>query len=54
VTFILNAVDLQCMINGSAISKHVDEVYLLAPASNTSSESLQLDHIEVWAKANNA
>jgi len=51
--FVANAADLTPVTAGNSLSKYADVTYLIVPAINADSRTLELDNIEEWTKANN-
>src|ERR1051325_4699136 len=52
-TFIICASDLHAITPGNTTCKYADDVYIIIPASNTSSVQIELDNISSWASSNN-
>ena len=50
-SFVVNAADLTSIKPGNLLAKYADDTYLIVPASNVDSRSLELENIEKWAKA---
>ena len=51
--YVVEAADLHAVTPGNLLSKYADNKYLIIPASNSHTRTLELEHIEVWSKANN-
>jgi len=52
-SYIITAADLHPATNRNRIVKFADDTYLVVPASNSSSQLLEIDHIQTWAAGNN-
>ena len=52
-SYAVNASDLRLLTSGNDIIKFADDFYLVIPASNLDSRSIELQHVEDWAEANN-
>jgi len=52
-SFVVNAADLTPVRAGNSLAKCTDDTYLIVPAINVDSRTLELDNIEEWAKPNN-
>jgi len=52
-SFVVNASDLTPVTAGNLLAKYIDDTYLIVPAININSRTLELDNIEEWAKVNN-
>ena len=52
-SFVVNAADLTPITPGNLLAKYADDTYLIVPASNVDSRSLELENIEKWAKGSN-
>jgi len=52
-SFVVNAADLKPVTAGNSMAKYADDTYLIVPAINVGSRTLELDNIDEWAKANN-
>jgi len=52
-TFVVNAADLTPVKPGNLLAKYADDTYLIVPANNVDSRSLELDNIERWGEENN-
>ena len=53
VSYVVNAGDLRTVFSSNKIIKFADDTYLLIPASNVDSRTIELVNVETWAKANN-
>ena len=51
--YVVNAGDLKTVIPSNKLVKFADDTYLLIPASNADSQSIELENVEAWAQANN-
>jgi len=51
--YVVNAGDLKTVIPSNKLVKFADDTYLLIPASNADSRSIELENVEAWAQANN-
>lgn len=52
-SYVVNASDLRAIRNGNELRKYADDTYLIVPAANVTTRSLELQHIQNWAAANN-
>jgi len=53
VSYVITASDLQPVSPTNSISKYADDTYLIIPAMNINSCSLELSNIDSWASKNN-
>jgi len=51
--YVITAGDLHAVTPGNLLLKYADDTYLLVPAANTSTRSLEIEHIKSWAAENN-
>jgi len=52
-SYIITAADLHPVTSGNRMVKFTDDTYLVVPASNSSSQLLEIDHIQTLAAENN-
>jgi Reverse transcriptase (RNA-dependent DNA polymerase)/Endonuclease/Exonuclease/phosphatase family len=52
-SYVINAGDLTTVTPGNQLVKFADDTYLVIPASNVDSRSIELNNIETWAMTNN-
>ena len=52
-SFLVNAADLTPVTAGNSLAKYADDTYLIVPAINIDSRTLELDNIGEWAKVDN-
>ena len=52
-SYVVNASDLQAVTEGNELCKYADDTYLIIPAVNVDSRSLEIANIKKWAEANN-
>ena len=52
-SFVVNAADLTPVKPGNQLAKYADDTYLIVPATNVDSRSIEIDNIDKWAKDNN-
>jgi len=53
VSFISNSSDLQVTKADNAMVKYANDIYMIVPASNTSTIPLEMADVQAWAKMNN-
>jgi len=51
--YVVNAGDLHTLTPSNQLVKFADDTYLIIPASNPDSRSVEVDNIETWASTNN-
>jgi len=52
-SYVANASDLKAVTPENLLCKFADDTYLVIPASNVDSRSVEVDNIETWARTNN-
>ena len=52
-SYVVNAGDLGASTPGNQLCKFADDTYLIVPASNFESRSVEMNNIETWARTNN-
>jgi len=53
VSFVINAADLTTATPGNLVHKYADDTYVVIPACNVRSRAGELEHVALWAQANN-
>ena len=53
-SYVINADDLEVRTVGNKLCKFADDTYLIIPAINADSRSVELDNIETWTRTNNS
>jgi len=51
--YVVEATDLHAVTPANLLSKYADDTYVIIPASNSHTRTLELEYIEAWSKANN-
>ena len=51
--YVVNAADFRTVVPSNKLIKFADDTYLLVPASNANTRSIELENVETWAHANN-
>lgn len=52
-SYVVNAGDLKAVTVGNLLVKFADDTYLVVPACNVDSRTVEVDNIETWARTNN-
>ena len=53
MSFAINAADLTTATPANLVHKYADDTYVVIPASNVQSRADELEHVALWAQANN-
>jgi len=53
VSFVINAADLTTATPRNLVHKYADDTYVVIPACNVQSRADELEHVALWAQANN-
>ena len=53
MSFVINAADLTTATPGNLVHKYADDTYVVIPACNVQSRADELEHVALWAQANN-
>ena len=51
--FVVEAADLKAITPGNLLCKYADDTYVITQASNSHTRTIELEHIDSWAKLNN-
>ena len=51
--FVVEAADLTAITPGNLLCKYADDTYVIIPSSNSHTRTIELEHIDSWAKLNN-
>ena len=52
-SYVVYAADLQPVTAGNEILKYADDTYLIIPASNTNSRTVEIANVNLWSQVNN-
>ena len=52
-SYVVNAADLTVAMPGNSLCKYADDTYVIIPACNIDTRTVELANIETWAQANN-
>ena len=51
--FVVEAADMKAITPGNLLCKYADDTYIIIAASNSHTWTIELEHIDSWAKLNN-